>query len=175
MTTLTQCFILPDVQVSQQLRNTLLVAGFDYRKIRFLADKKMHQGNVTLTPLLQESNLRTEAVNGLVYGLAFGLATGIYVLLVPNWMTTSPSWYSDAPWYVVLMVTMLSAALIMGLAAANLGAFVLNHRLQKYQNQIAQGKILMMISSPPQKGWLVRQIVAQILQKVPETVAQKHA
>ena len=170
MVNMTQRFILPDLLVSQHLRNTLVVAGTHDQQIHFLAHKNMDLGQLHLTTTLQETDLINEGRNGLLYGVVIGLLIGGYVLFFPTWITVSPTWYSDAAWYVVLIVTAGTASLLMGLGAATLGAHVLNADLREYKCSIDQGKILVMISSRFIQGTRVRQMVNAALQKIPRAI-----
>lgn len=78
--------------------------------------------------VMASSNLWVEAWHGAAYGAALGLLLGGYVLFFPAWVTVSPTWYMQAHWYTVLVITMLAGIGLMGLGAAMLGAHVIRPR-----------------------------------------------
>lgn len=80
---------------------------------------------------LAGTHLVNEAMHGIGYGACFGVLLGVYVLFCPLWVTVSPAWYTNAPWYVIVSITTLSSILLLGCGAAVLGSHVLNSKTPK--------------------------------------------
>lgn len=95
--------------------------------------------------------------------MGFGLLAGLYVLFVPSWLTSSPTLYSQSPWYILLMVTISLGAILTAIGAAFLGVNIFNTDFSKYKNRIAKGEILMIVSTDLYTIAKIRKIVKESL------------
>ena len=155
-------FMMPDLAASLKVRNALLLGLVENKHIHFLAKNGANLADLNDANSIESSNLMHEGERGALYGMGFGLIAGLYVLFFPNWLTDSPSWYSQSPWYMVLMVTIFSGAVITSIGAALVGSNILNSDFIKYKSRIAKGEILMTVSVNVYTEHKVRSIVNQI-------------
>lgn len=156
-------FILPNAKIAHQARNALLLAEVPADAIHFLASEKTNLGNLITASPFEGSNSIHEGEKGIFYGMGFGLLAGLYVLFFPKWVTVSPTWYSNAPWYVVLSITTAIGALFVAAGAAILGVQLFNTDLAQYQKRIAQGEILLLVTAPVYQAKKIRRILSTIL------------
>jgi hypothetical protein len=152
-------FLLPNLQSAQQIRKALLMASIEDKNIHFLANEDVKLGDLIPTTAFEGGNVMHEGERGLTYGMGLGLLAGLYVVFFPHWITLSPSWYTDASWYVVLAICILAGSIFFGLGAAILGANIYNTDLNQYKSRIVLGEILAIISTPIHKANKIRQLV----------------
>jgi hypothetical protein len=152
-------FMMPNLEASIQVRGALLAELVEIKDIHFLANEETDLADLNVANAVEGSNLLHEGEKGLLYGMGFGLLAGLYVLFFPSWLTTSPTWYSQSPWYVVLMVTISLGAIFTAIGAAFLGVNIFNTDLKQYKNRIGKGEILMIVSADLYRVPKIRRIV----------------
>lgn len=155
-------FMMPDLGTSLKVRNALLLGLVENKHIHFFAKEGINLANLNHATSLESSNLMHEGEKGILYGMGFGLIAGLYVLFFPSWVKISPTWYTQSPWYIVLIVTIFSAAVMTAIGAALLGTNILNSDMNKYKDRIAKGEILMIVSVNLYTAHKVRNIVKRI-------------
>jgi hypothetical protein len=139
-------FLLPDIEVANQVCDKLLLARVEGKNIHFLAKPGTDLGNLQSASALEKTNIIHEGERGILWGAGFGLLAGLYVLKFPLWITKSPSWYTNSHWYIVLIVTMLTGAISVAIGSALLGVNLFNSDLKHYKSRIDQGQILMILT-----------------------------
>ncbi len=152
-------YILPDLDTCKKVRQALLQASIQDDAIQFLAKPGTALDGLNITSTMESTNMVHEGGKGVLYGMLFGLVSGIYVLMFPLWVTLSPAWYTNAPWYVILGTLILIGGVSMAFAATLLGVNVFNSNHQKYKQQIEAGQILMILSVPLYKARKMRTII----------------
>lgn len=153
-------FILPDVESARGMLSEMLLARIEIKHIHFLGRRG------ELPPDLPEANLlqKTDFVHGAQLGLGVGGLTGIVVGVL---IVAFP------PGGVTLQ---LATVLIAALAGAVFGAWVSsmaasavpNSRLKRFQKDIEQGKVLMMVNVPMRR---VQEISSLVARRHPDAVA----
>src|ERR1700674_4456644 len=136
-------FLLPDLGSAIQTANDLLLARIEDRFMHFLAKRGMSLGELHEANALQKSDAVHGAELGFVIGGLGGFLIGIYIYLTP------PDGIA-----LQLVTVLIGAALgaVFGAWAASLVAMsVPNSRLKPFQNDIAAGKILLMVDVPPSR------------------------
>ncbi|PPD48906.1 MAG: hypothetical protein CTY14_00090 [Methylotenera sp.] len=156
-------FMMPNLETSIQVRSALLAGLVENKYIHFLANQETNLADLNKANAAEGSNFLHEGEKGILYGMGFGLLAGLYVLFVPSWLTSSPTWYSQSPWYIVLMVTISLGAILTAIGAALLGVNIFNTDLSKYKNRIAKGEILMIVSTDLYTIAKIRKIVKESL------------
>ncbi|HYN53178.1 MAG TPA: hypothetical protein VES38_00560 [Methylotenera sp.] len=154
-------FLLHDVKAANQVRKELLLARVDDENIHFLAKPGTDLGQLPLATSMEKTNSLHEGERGILYGAIFGLLGGLYVLKFPSWVTTSPLWYTDSSWYVILAVTTISGAAFVAIGAALLGVNLLNSNLDKFKAKMAHGEVLAIVTVPFYRIKEIRKIISK--------------
>ena len=156
-------YMLPNVATCKKVRTALLNASIPEESIRFIAKPEKSLGGLNAASNLDSTNMIHEGEKGIVYGIILGLVSGIYVLTFPIWITASPAWYDDAPWYMVMGILIFLSAIIMAFGATLLGMNIFNTDLNRYKSEIDQGNILMIISVPLSQAHKMRKVIKSSL------------
>lgn len=154
-------FLLHDVKTANQVREELLLARVDDENIHFLAKPGTDLGHLAPATSMEKTNSLHEGERGILYGAVFGLLAGLYVIAFPPWLTTSPVWYTNSKWYVVLAVTTLAGAAFVAIGAALLGVNLLNSDLNKFKEKIGHGEVLVIVTVPFYRIKEIRKIISK--------------
>ena len=157
-------FMLPDLATAVKVRDALLLGLVENKYIHFLAKQGTKLDDLNQTSAIEGSNLMHEGEKGILYGMGFGFLAGLSVLYFPDWITVSPSWYTQSYWYVVLIVTTLFGAIATAVGAALLGCNVFNSDIDQYKARIEKGEILMIVTVRLYEAHKVRNIVNKKLE-----------
>jgi hypothetical protein len=160
--------MLPSIEAADYVRSSLLVASIQDDFIHFLAKNNTLKAPLKLATAFEATNLMHEGEKGLLYGLGLGLLAGLCALMIPLWITTSPAWYTNSPWYLVLLTTSILGAVTTSFGAACLGGSMFNTDLSRYKTRIANGEILMIVAVPLGQASKIRQIVRLSLKQLNE-------
>ena len=133
-------FLLPSVESARQTANDLLLARVEDRHMHFLAKRNTNLGELHEASYLQKTDLLHGAGIGLAIGGIGGIALGAAIVAYPPEGTHPP----------------LAAVLIAAIVGAVLGAWmssmaaaaVPNSRLKRFQDEIENGKVLLMLDVP---------------------------
>jgi hypothetical protein len=156
-------YILPDLDTCKKVRSALMKESIQDDGIQFLAKTGTKLDGLNVTSIIDSSNMVHEGGKGVMYGMLFGLISGIYVLTFPLWMTVSPAWYTNAPWFVVLGTLIIIGGICMAFGSALLGVNIFNTDLKKHKQKIEEGQILMILTVPLFKAHKMRQIIKSSL------------
>jgi len=140
---------LPDVASARQLANDLLLARIEDRRMHFLARRGTDLGELHQASYLQKTDAVNAAFRGGVIGAVMGALIGAVI--------------------VFTMHTQLVAVLIGALVGAVLGAWVSsmvglqigNTSLKDFEQEISDGKILLMLDVPASRYEEIRAIIAK--------------
>ena len=144
---------LPDLASAKQLANDLLLARIEDRHMHFLARRGTDLGELHEASYLQKTDAIHGAFTGLVIGGVVGVAVGLLLVYFP------PGGVS------IQLVAVLIAALIgafLGIwMAGMMGLQVPNTQLKGFEQDLQDGKILLMLDVPAERYEEVRQIIAR--------------
>ena len=140
---------LPDVASARQLANDLLLARIEDRRMHFLARRGTDLGELHQASYLQKTDAVNAAFRGGVIGGGMGALIGGVIVFTMN--------------------TQLVAVLIGALVGVVLGAWVSsmvglqvgNTSLKDFEQEISDGKILLMLDVPASRYEEIRAIIAR--------------
>jgi len=153
-------FLLPDVESATRTADDLLLARIDDRHMRFLAPRGTNLGKLHEASYLEKTDLLHGAGIGLAVGGLGGLLLGVVIVAYPPEGTN--------PQLVAVLLTALIGAVLGAWMASMAAAAVPNSRLKQFQEQIGQGKILLMVDVPYSR---VEQIRELVMGRHPEAVS----
>ena len=154
-------FLLPDVASARATANDLLLARIEDRHMHFLAPRGTDLGELHEANFLYKTDMLHGAGIGLMVGSFGGLALGIFVFLMPPEGVTLQ--------LVTILITTVVAALLGAWIASLAGTQVPNSRLNVFQDDIAHGKILLIVDVPARRAEWLREM---ILKRHPEVSAK---
>ena len=154
-------FLLPDVASARATAYELLLARIEDRHMHFLAPRGLDLGDLHEANFLYKTDMVHGAGIGLMVGSFGGLALGIFVFLVPPEGVTLQ--------LVTILITTIVAALLGAWIASLVGTQVPNSRLKIFQDDIARGKILLIVDVPQRRVEWLREM---ILKRHPEVSAK---
>ena len=144
---------LPDVASAKRLANDLLLARVEDRHMHFLARRGTDLGELHEASYLQKSDAVHGATTGLVIGGVVGVVVGLLLVYFP------PGGVS-VQLVAVLVAAVIGAALGIWIAAM-LGLQVPNSQLKGFEQDIQEGKILLMLDVPAGRYEEIRQVIAR--------------
>jgi len=153
-------FLLPDVECATRTTDDLLLARVEDRHMHCLAKRGTELGELHEASYLIKTDLMRGAGIGLFCGALGGVILGYMIVNHPPEGTH--------PGLAAAMIAAIVGALLgvwMGSMAATA---VPNSRLKQFENDIARGKVLMIVDVPYEKVDRIRDIVAA---RHPEVVA----
>ena len=150
-------FLLPDVASARATANELLLARIEDRHMHFLAPRGTDLGELHEASFLYKTDLVHGAGMGLMLGSFGGLVLGIIVFLMPP--------EGVALQLVTILITTVIAGLVGAWIASLAGTQVPNSRLKIFQDDIAHGKILLIVDVPQRRVEWLREL---ILKRHPE-------
>ena len=131
---------LPDVASARRLANDLLLARIEDRHMHFLARRGTDLGELHEASYLQKTDTIHGAFTGLVIGGVGGVLVGVLLVHYP------PQGVSIE--LVAVLVAAIIGAGIGTWIASMVGLQVPNSRLQGFEREIEDGKVLLMIDVP---------------------------
>jgi hypothetical protein len=144
---------LPDLASARRLANDLLLARIEDRHMHFLARRGTDLGELHEASHLQ----KTDAVHGATTGLVIG---GVVGILVGVLLVHFPPGGASIQLVAVLIAAIVGAGLGVWIASM-MGLQVPNSRLKVFDQDLEQGKILLMLDVPAGRYEEIRQIIAR--------------
>ena len=144
---------LPDVASAKRLANDLLLARVEDRHMHFLARRGTDLGELHEASYLQKTDTVHGAMTGLVIGGVVGVLVGLLLVYFP------PGGIS-VQLVAILMAAVVGAALGVWIAAM-LGLQVPNTQLKGFEQEIQDGKILLMLDVPAGRYDEIRTVIAR--------------
>jgi hypothetical protein len=144
---------LPDLPSAKRLADDLLLARIDDRHMHFLARRGTDLGELHQANYLQKTDAVHAAFTGLVIGGALGTLVGLGMVYFPPAGLSIP----------------LGAVLIGAVVGGGLGAWISsmvglqvpNSLLKGFEQELQQGKILLMLDVPAARYEELRAIIAR--------------
>ncbi|HST01427.1 MAG TPA: DUF1269 domain-containing protein [Usitatibacter sp.] len=144
---------LPDVGSARQLANDLLLARVEDRHMHFLAKRGTDLGELHEASFLQ----KTDTVHGAFVGFVLGGLMGVLVgALLVNYPLGSFNLHMGA-----VLVTSIVGAGLGTWVSSMVGLQVPNSRLKRFDPEIQEGKVLLMLDVPAGRYQEVRGIIAR--------------
>jgi hypothetical protein len=144
---------LPDLASARRLANDLLLARVEDRCMHFLARRGTDLGELHEASYLQKTDAVHGAFTGLVLGAAIGICVGIALVYFP------PG-HLSVELVAVLIAAMVGGAIGMWVASM-IGLQVPNSKLRDFEQEIAEGKILLMLDLPAGRYPEIREVIAR--------------
>lgn len=148
-------FLLPDIESARSMLNEMLLARIEERRIHFLAKRGTLPADLPEATVMQKTDIVHGAQLGIVIGGIAGTLGGLLVVFFP------PGGVS------LQLVSVLVAALIGALFGAWVSSMaasaVPNSQLKRFQADIENGKVLMMVDVPMRR-----------IQEITDLVARRH-
>ena len=144
---------LPDVASARQLANDLLLARIEDRHMHFLARRGTDLGELHEASYLQKTDTVHGAFTGLVIGGIVGVAVGLLLVYFP------PGGASVQ--LVAVLIAAIVGAVLGVWIAGMLGLQVPNTQLKAFEQDLQEGKILLMLDLPASRYEEIRQVLAR--------------
>jgi len=134
-------WLLPDLDSARRTMDDLLLARIDERHIHFVAREGADMSGLHAANVLQTSDVIRSAEAGLVIGGAAGAVLGsIIAVAYPM--------FGDKPQWGLIAVLALVGAPVGAWASSMIGVSTPSKRLQRFEPQIEEGKVLLMVDVP---------------------------
>jgi hypothetical protein len=153
-------FLLPDVESARRTADDLLLARVEDRRMHFLARRGTDLGELHEASYLFKTDLLHGAGIGLMLGGIGGLVLGAVIVAYPPEGTQ--------PQLVAVLIAAIVGGILGAWMASMAAAAVPNSRLKAFHEDIARGKVLLMVDVPYGR---VEQIREVLLSRHPEAVA----
>jgi hypothetical protein len=151
-------WLLPDLDSARRTMDDLLLARIDERHIHFVAREGADMSGLHAANVLQTSDVIRSAEAGLVIGGAAGAVLGsIIAVAYPM--------FGDKPQWGLIAVLALVGAPVGAWASSMIGVSTPSKRLQRFEVQIEQGQVLLMVDVPRSR---VEEIEARLQALLPE-------
>lgn len=151
-------WLLPDLPSAWAAMDDLLVARIEARRIHFVAREDVDMSGLNAATVLQTSDVVRAGEMGLIVGAGIGALLGALAAVYYPIVGDEPQWGLAA----ILAV----AGSLFGLwTSTMIGISIPSKRLQRFAQEIENGKILMMVDVPM---WRVEQIEERLRQMHPE-------
>lgn len=143
----------PDVASAKRLADDLLLARIDDKSMHFLAKRGTDLGELHEASYLQ----KTDTVHGAFVGFVSGGVMGMVVGLI---LVNYPPGGVSLELVAVLIAAIVGAALGTWVASM-VGLQVPNSRLKAFDQEIQEGKILLMLDVPSSRYQQVHEIISR--------------
>ena len=147
-------FILPDIVSAHAMMDDLLLARVDAKRIHFLAKPGMPMGDLPEATISERTDMIEGWEIGMGLGALLGLILGLIAILIPTWWYTQP-----IPTFATVAICTLVGFVSGGFWTAIVATTIPNTRLKPFEDQIAQGKVLMIVLAPFHRINEIRELV----------------
>jgi hypothetical protein len=150
-------FVLPDLDSAIRIANDLLLERIEDRHMHFLAKRGMSLGKLHEANYLQKSDFRHSMQIGFMLGGCAGFLIGVYIYMTPPEGTNLQ--------LVTILIATAIGTLFGAWAASMIGISTPNTALKRFDAEIKEGRVLLMLDIP--KG-RVREFQGMVHRKYPE-------
>ena len=134
-------WLLPDLASARRTMDDLLLARIDEGHIHFVAREGADMSGLHAANVLQTSDVIRAAESGLVIGGAAGAMLGAIVAV-------AYPIFGDKPQWGLIAVLAIAGAGFGAWASSMIGVSTPSKRLKRFEAQIEQGQILLMVDVP---------------------------
>ena len=151
-------WLLPDLESARVTMDDLLLARFEARHIHFVAREGSDMRGLHAATVLQTSDVVRSAEMGLIIGAGVGaLLGGLVAVHYPI--------VGDEPQWGVAAALAVAGAVFGTWTSTMIGVSTPSKRLARFEKQIEEGQILLMVDVPM---WRVKAIEERLQQLHPE-------
>ena len=144
-------FVLPDLGSAIQTANDLLLARVEDRHMHFLAKRGMSLGQLHEADFFQKSDLRHSMQVGFILGGCLGFLVGIYIYMTPPEGANLQ--------LVTILIATVVGALFGAWAASMIGISTPNTALKRFEGEIGEGRVLLMVDVPKDRVEELQELV----------------
>lgn len=144
-------FVLPDLGSAIRTGNDLLLARIEDRYMHFLAKRGMSLGQLHEANYFQKSDLRHSMQVGFILGGCAGFLVGIYIYMTPPEGTNLQ--------LVTILIATVVGALFGAWAASMIGISTPNSALKRFEAEIGEGRVLLMVDVPKGRVEEIQELV----------------
>jgi hypothetical protein len=146
-------FLVPNVELAQQMVNELLIARITDKHIHVLAKRGTPLCDLPEASLLQKSDFIPAVEHGVALGGLTGTLAGLVAVSIP------PAWPVVAGG--IILATTLAGAGVGAWLGGMVGMNVANTRVTQFEEAIEKGELLMMIDVPLTRVDEIERLVKQ--------------
>ncbi|QXP85223.1 DUF1269 domain-containing protein [Methylococcus sp. ANG] len=132
-------FLTPNIEITKQIVDELLLSRIEEKHIHIIAKQNVSLQDLPEASFLQKTDFLPALEQGIALGGAVGLVGGLIALALPTGLVLGGG--------AVLAITLAGAG-VGGLMSSMAGAAFSSRRIQKFQDAIENGEILMMVDTP---------------------------
>ena len=144
-------FVLPDLGSAIRTANDLLLARVEDRYMHFLAKRGMSLGELHEANYFQKSDLRHSMQVGFILGGCAGFLVGIYIYMTPPEGTNLQ--------LVTILIATVVGAVFGAWAASMIGISTPNTALKRFEAEIGEGRVLLMVDVPKGRVEEIQELV----------------
>jgi len=145
-------FLLPDTESARRTADDLLLARIEDRHMQFLARRGTDLGSLHEANYFQKTDLLHCAALGFGLGGIGGALLGVVIVAYPPEGTH--------PQMVAVLIAVVVGAAFGAWSASMAAAAVPNSRLKQFHDDIARGKVLLILDVPFTRVAEIRELVA---------------
>jgi hypothetical protein len=144
-------FVLPDLGSAIRTANDLLLARVEDRYMHFLAKRGMSLGELHEANYFQKTDLRHSMQIGFILGGCLGFLVGIYIYMTPPEGANLQ--------LVTILIATVVGALFGAWAASMIGISTPNTALKRFEAEIGEGRVLLMVDVPKDRVGEIQELV----------------
>jgi hypothetical protein len=148
-------FVLPDVASAYQTFRDMLLARVNASNVHFLARSGINLGDLPEATVSERTDMFEGLGVGMVLGALLGLIAGALAVWIPPWPFTTPVPMDAIP------ICILLGSLAGGAWTSITATSIPDSKLESFQVEIAQGKVLMMVHVPYQRLSEIKELVTK--------------
>lgn len=150
-------FVLPDLGSAIRIANDLLLERIEDRHMHFLAKRGMSLGELHEANYLQKSDFRHSMQIGFMLGGCAGFLIGVYIYMTPPEGTNLQ--------LATILIATVIGSMFGAWAASMIGISTPNTALKRFEAEIKEGHVLLMVDIPKDR---VSEIQEMVHRKFPE-------
>lgn len=152
-------FMLENIDAARRMMQELLLARIDDKHMGFYAKSRELLGDLPETSVMDRTYVLQGGLAGFLIYAALGFLAGLVVVSVPDpWF---PEWYVPASPASIIMTTTVIGAIIGGIWTALVSLALPNELLERFREDIENGRVLMILRVEPERCAEIRDLVTR--------------
>jgi hypothetical protein len=143
-------FLVPNIDIAKKVVNDLLLARIEERRIHVLAKRGTPMEDLPEASILQKTDFIPALEQGVALGATSGVVAGLVAIALPTGLVLGGG--------AVLAIAFAGAG-VGGMMSALIGLDIGDRRIQRFQEDMDNGKFLMMVDVPRTRVDEIEQIV----------------